>query len=82
MPFFAFKQTHITATKLLDHARITGLSLRLGKSSTVHGTFLKPLAADTRIGGQQPHRHVVNVKARAHRLVQRAQAQADTLGTQ
>ena len=80
VPFFALEQRHFTAVDLLN-ARFR-LRARLAQVPPLHHAFAQPLAADTGVSGDQPHRHMVHVKTRAHRFVQQPQAHADALGAQ
>src|SRR5471032_608712 len=81
-PALAFEQRHVTLVDLLDQRSILRLALGAAQLGTVDRALLEPLATDAGIGGDQPHRYVIDMKARAHGFIQHPQPQTDAFGAQ
>ena len=77
LPFLAFEQGDLTCMQVANFSHIGWFGGRLAQAMAGHGVFAEPLASGARVSGDQPQRHVIHVKTRAHRLVQHAQAQPD-----
>ena len=79
-PFLSLEQCHVANPELLDGSRISRFGCRIAQAPTLHAALLKPFATCAGVGGNQPQRYMIDVKARAHGLVQRAQAQGLVVG--
>lgn len=76
-PFLSLEQCHVANPELLDGSRISRFGCRIAQAPTLHAALLKPFATCAGVGGNQPQRYMIDVKARAHGLVQHAQAEAN-----
>ncbi|MNG00109.1 hypothetical protein D3C84_830340 [compost metagenome] len=66
----------------LYQPRIAGLCRRVAQTMARHHPFTQPLTAYPGVAGDQPDRYMVDMKARAHGLVENAQTQADTFAVE